>query len=375
MPDIEVDPLFGDAVATPAPVRSASPQLQAIQTATPPESVPAVIDIGHAGQGLVAVPPAQVLAAIPKDDALDAVRQSVRGDYAAASRKILETHKAKDADQMGEGINQLLMVSKGLNPKEAKGFLNKMMARVRSEKEQILANTQSVQKRLDELTAVLDQTSKLMKQRVQDLEAMKQANIGTQQKVRQALAQFTNWEQMAGQALAAPVINAQDIQEANDRKALQRKDNALKIGIEELKNGVLFYEQFAQELQATQDGARDILDQYDRVKNNAIPALTNLVSLQLIALEQKQALATDQNLRDITQMAITEAAKTLGENEVQIATAQQSSVISVDDLTKAQDILDEAAQKVKDIQAQGELHRQENEVKRKALEQRLLTTS
>ncbi len=204
---------------------------------------------------------------------------------------------------------------------------------------------------------------------------MKQANIGTQQKVRQALAQFTSWEQMAGQALAAPVINAQDIQEANDRKALQRKDNALKIGIEELKNGVLFYEQFAQELQATQDGARDILDQYDRVKNNAIPALTNLVSLQLIALEQKQALATDQNLRDITQMAITEAAKTLGENEVQIAAAQQSSVISVDDLTKAQDILDEAAQKVKDIQAQGELHRQENEVKRKALEQRLLTTN
>lgn len=369
MPEIEVDALFGDAVTQPAPAMPLTPA-----TVPSPGARLAVVDVGPAGQSpvIVAVGVSTVLGAIPQDAELDQVRQSVRGDYAAASRKILETHKTKDAEEMGEGINQLLMASKGLNPKEAKGFLSKMMARVRTEKEQILANTQSVQKRLDELTNTLDQTSGLMKQRVQDLEAMKQANVSTQAKIRQALTQFTSWESMASQALAVPVANPQDVQEANDRKALLRRDASLKAGIEELKNGVLFYEQFAQELQATQDGARDILDQYDRVKNTAIPALTNLVSLQLIALEQKQALATDQNLRDITQMAITEAAKTLGENEVQIATAQQNSVISVDDLTKAQDILDEAAQKVKEIQAQGELRRKENEVKRGALEQRLL---
>jgi Uncharacterized protein involved in tellurite resistance len=100
--------------------------------------------------------------------------------------------------------------------------------------------------------------------------------------------------------------------------------------------------------------------------------LTSLVAQQLIALEQQQAMKTDAAVRDMTQQAITQAAQTLGDNQIQIATMQQQTVISADTLTQAQDVLDQADQKVKEIQTQGEIKRREDDAKRAELEKRLL---
>lgn len=74
----------------------------------------------------------------------------------------------------------------------------------------------------------------------------------------------------------------------------------------------------------------------------------------------------------MTQQAMMQAAQTLGENEVQIATLQQSSVIGVEALAQCQDILDQATRKVQEIQAQGEIRRREDDAKRADLEKRLL---
>lgn len=368
MPDLDVSPLFADESVPP--VAPTVTQSEAIQQASPGGQM-GIIDVGPAGQPPLA--PAQTLVALPKDTDIDQLQQSVRGGYADITTKLLATHKAKDAGDMGAGINQLMIAAKGLNPQDQKsGFFGKIMAKVQGEKEHILANTQSIQKRIGELTANLDQTANLMRTRIQDLEGMKKENMVHQQKLQTGLAQVDTWVQQVSNDLATALPNPQDMQAATERKAIQHLQQRLLPAQADLKNALVLDQQQAQELQTTQDNARAILDEFDRVKNIAIPALTSLVAQQLIALEQQQAMKTDAAIRDMTNQAITQAAQTLGENQVQIANLQQQSVISMDTLTQAQDILDQADQKVKEIQAQGEIKRHEDDAKRAELEKRLL---
>lgn len=162
------------------------------------------------------------------------------------------------------------------------------------------------------------------------------------------------------------------MQESAQRKANQHLLQRLQATIPDLQNALVLDQQQQQELQTTQDNARAIMEEFERVKTIAIPALTSLVTQQLIALEQKQALTTDSAIRDMTNAAILQAAETLGENEAQVATLQQQSVISVDTLTKAQDVPDQAEKKVQEIQAQAEIQRREDATKRAQLGQRLL---
>ena len=357
MTDQDVSPLFADAVtATPLPP---------LTPMAPQQASPAMVS-----------PSTGTALALPTDADIDQLEQSVRGGYADITQKLLATHRAKDAGDMGQGINQLMMAAKGLNPQQQKGGLfGKIMAKVQGEKEHLLASTQSIQTRIQELTANLDKTATLMKTRIQDIEGMKKENLDHQQKIQGAVQHVGSWLAQVESSIAAPVVNPQDMNEANQRKANQHLQQRLQSGLADLKNALILDQQQAQELQSTQDNARAILDEFDRVKNIAIPALTSLVAQQLIAMEQQQAMKTDAAVRDMTNMAITQAAQTLGENQIQIATMQQQSVISTDTLTQAQDILDQADQKVKEIQAQGEIRRKEDDAKRADLEKRLLSAS
>ncbi len=162
------------------------------------------------------------------------------------------------------------------------------------------------------------------------------------------------------------------MQEAAARKTHQHLLQRLQAAIPDLQNTLLMDQQQQQMLLSNQDDARAMIDEFDRVKSIAIPAMESLVAQQLIALEQKQAIATDTAIRDMTNAAILQAAQTLGENEVQIAQLQGRSVISVDTLAQAQDVLEQADKRVQEIQAQAEIKRREDAAKRADLERRLL---
>lgn len=373
MANEEVSPLFSDDLSskkddasTSAPSVATASSSQTDTPPTPPTMPPA--------RSVSTTPEASSVITVTDED-IDHLEQSVRGGYADITQKLLSTHKAKDAGDMGAGINQLMMAAKGLNPKEKQGgFLGKFMAKVQGEKEHILANTQSIQKRISELTTNLDQTAHLMKTRITDLDAMKKENLGHQQKLQTGIQQVDTWLKQMEAEMATPLANPQDMGAVNARKSLQHVQQRLQSAIADLKNALILDQQQSQELQSTQDNARAILDEFDRVKNIAIPALTSLVAQQLIALEQQQAMKTDAAVRDMTQQAITQAAQTLGDNQIQIATMQQQTVISADTLTQAQDILDQADQKVKEIQTQGEIKRREDDAKRAELEKRLLSS-
>jgi len=397
----EVKPLFDDepsAQQSPASAPSLSqvPQpgteqsqivavfhpLLGVVDVGPSDQMPHAATIGQSRTGMSNVPDSAIqntacrVPMLPGDADLDKLIADARGTYSSITQKLLETHKASDAGDMGKGINEMLLAAKGLDPKnQPHSLLGKMLSAVRGEKETILAHTQSVQKRLNELSAQLQKTANLMRQRITDLEGLKKENLAHQERLQTGIANAQNWLQQVQSILAQPPANPQDMQEAAQRKATQHLLQRLQATIPDLQNALVLDQQQQQELQTTQDNARAILDEFERVQNIAIPALTSLVTQQLIALEQKQAINTDAAIRDMTNAAILQAAQTLGENEVQVAQLQSQSVISVDTLTQAQDVLDQAEKKVQEIQAQAEIQRREDAAKRADLERRLLGSS
>ena len=310
--------------------------------------------------------------ALPSEDDIQHLACDARAGYASVAEKLLATHKASDMGDMGAQLNALLSTAKGLNPSQKSSVVGKMMGLFRSEKEQILAHTQSVQGRIQELEAQMEKSAALQRQRIQDIEGLKHENSNHYAKLAAALERATAWQQQTASALLEPIDNT-DPQAGVKRAAMQKLDQRLQVLVGDLKNAQILDQQQAMELQATQDNARAILDEFDRAKNIAVPALTALVAQQLIAIEQQQAVRVDGAICDMVTQAMTQAAQTLGENSVQIATMQQQAMIGTDTLEQCQNILEQSAAKVKEIEAQGAAQRKIDEQKRAELEKRLLS--
>lgn len=386
MSDIQVDPLFGNDSKPANPASSNVSQSGFIQQATPAAANPATFDVGYAGQTPLPVqsqpqtitpqPVSTALANLPKENDLDALTNAVSKGYGEASAKLMAMHKTADLDEMGKGINGLLLTAKGLNPNNQKGgLISKLKNRVYGEKENLLAHTQSVQQRLNELCSVLERDNAKMQQEIQTLDAMKRDNLQDQMRCKQAIQTVQNWMEGVKNALAVPMRDPNDIQEVNQRTALQHMQQRLGPMLASFQNALVLYQQMANELQTMQDTARGGVSQFQQIKMIAIPALTGLVSQQLINMEQKQMLETESAVMNMTNDAIQQAAQATGQNAIMAATLQQQSVIKVDDLIKAQDILEQANAEVQKIQEQGEIRRKEDDAKRAELEKRLLKTA
>lgn len=382
MSDIEVQPLFGNN----SQPQATNTQAAVIQQAAPATANPATFDVGYTGQAPLPVqiqpqvvtpqPVSTALANLPKENDLDALTNAVGKGYGEASAKLMAMHKTADLDEMGKGINGLLLTAKGLNPNNQKGgLISKLKTRVYGEKENLLAHTQSVQQRLNELCRVLDQDNAKIQQEIQTLDAMKRDNLQDQIRGKQAIQTVQNWMEGVKNALAVPMRDPNDIQEVNQRTALQHMQQRLGPMLASFQDALVLYQQMANRLQTMQDTARTITAQFQQIKMIAIPALTGLVGQQLINMDQKRVMETESAMMDMTNEAIRLAAEAAGQNAVTAATLQQKSVISIDELIKAQDILEQADAEIKKIQEQGEIRRKEDDAKRAELEKRLLKTA
>ena len=124
----------------------------------------------------------------------------------------------------------------------------------------------------------------------------------------------------------------------------------------------------------TEDNSSAILEEFTKTKTLVIPALQSVLAQYLVGLEQKNAVATDNMLRDTLAEAMKQNALMTGNNAVQIATLQQQSMISVQTIEECQTLLEGAASKVREIEEAGRQQRMQDAAKRTEIEQRMLST-
>jgi len=349
---IDVSPLFADE-----PNDSAKPAPASTGPTTDAPASPGAV---------------RVAAQLPSDDDISGLGADGRAAYGTVTNDLLSLHKSNDLGEMGSKLTELISTAKGLDPKQAgHGMLDRAISLFKGQREQLLAHMQSVQQRLATLTQQMDSMAVQQRDRIHTLDGLQQANFHYHEQLKGAVQQGQAWLESAKAALALPP-DAADPFVAQQRTAATHIVQRLEVAVNDFQNSMTLAKQQALEIQQTQDNARAILDEFERAKTAVIPALTSLLTQQLIEIEQKHALETDDMLRSTLDAAMRQSAQTLGENTIQVATLQQRSLISTTTLDDCQKILEASADKVKQLEEAGRQQRIADGQKRAEIEQRLL---
>lgn len=307
---------------------------------------------------------------------IDALGDKYAVQLSGLSTKMLTSVRASDAEGFGSTLNQLVATAKGMDPNnfKKKGVLSKLTNLFGSVKEKMLAQYETVEKRMDELITQLDKYSTTQSTRIGDLEQMFVVNYQSHQGLEQAV-------QYGGQLLvtlneqveqAKAIVNpdnftAQNIADLNN--TVQR----LEKKIDDLKRVELLAKQAAPEIRLLQDNARTLVDKFKNIKDLTIPAWKQAFTLYLVQLEQKAGAELANAADDATNEAFRQQADMLRQNTQEIAKAKQRSVIDLDTLQHVQDQLLGSFDDMDKIAADGRKARQDAEPKIKALEQQLIT--
>ena len=326
-------------------------------------------------------PPATLVAA-PRirppsitDEQITALGSDAANALKGVSSELIGHVKSADAGDFGKGLNDLVVLAKGLDPAQMKdrGVLGKLRGLFSSTKERMLSQFTSVEKQIDTLTAQLDSKVALHKRRINDLEQLYQNNFayheGLEQGVqacRQYQAQLMT-ERDAQQAVV--VAGSFDAQLLQDYARLLGR---LEKRIDDLERAKLMAKQIAPQIRIMQDDARALVNKFGDVQAVTLPAWKNTFSLYVLQLEQKQSVDLLNSIDDTTNAALRKGADLLRENSAAIASSRNRSVVDLATLEHVQAQLLGAIEDVQRIDAEGRARRQAEASKLTAMEDALV---
>ena len=354
--------LFDDAVptavASPVVVNNASTQVPAVVTATPVSLVKPLLTIS--------------------DDEIDKIGDQSRTQLSALSQKMLGSVRASDTDDFGAKLNQLVAVSKGMNPAEfnKKGLLSKLTGMFGSIKEKMLAQYNTVEKQMDSLVAELNKSIVLHTQRITDLEGMYNTNYASHQALEAAVNHGKEIQtQLEAGLVQLKAAGATDSFAAQRIADLDEKIQRLEKRLDDLSRGMLLAKQMAPEIRLLQSNARTLVTKFHDVEEVTIPAWKNAFTLYIVQMEQRKGAALATTVDDATDAAFIAQADALRQGTVEIAKAKQRSVVSIDTLEHVQEQLLGSFDDMQKIAEEGRKARKDAEPKLKALEQALIDRS
>lgn len=336
-----------------------------------PTNPPAVTGSGE--RSLAAPSPTSRDVKIPTDEEIANLGSTGRNDYAKITEKILSQSKASDLGDMSAKLTELVSVSKGFNPSTAKhGLLGRAIGVLRSEREQVLAHTETVQRRINTMIGELDRIADRQRERMQDMAALQRQNLAYLEGLKADAMRAKAWLGAIDAARAIPADQT-DSTSAARVSGLQRANQRLQAAINDIQNAMTLARQQAIEIQMTEDNSSAILEEFTKTKTVVIPALQSILAQYLVGLEQKSAVAADNMLRETLAEAMKQNAALTGDNAVQMAALEQKSMISVQTMEECQTLLEGAASKIREIEEAGRQQRAQDAAKRAEIERRMLS--
>ena len=125
------------------------------------------------------------------------------------------------------------------------------------------------------------------------------------------------------------------------------------------------------QIRATQQNNYAIAEKSDNLVNNIIPIWKNQLAINIIMNNQKNSIEAQQKITETTNKILKENAKALKTNSINVANANEESVIKLDTLKDTTNTLIETIKEVNAIHEKGEKARQEYESHLKEFVQQL----
>ncbi|GAB5095949.1 MULTISPECIES: toxic anion resistance protein [unclassified Caballeronia] len=353
-------PIFGDGNAKPFHLATDDTRGDAS-----PSSAPVLRDAAKTVR--------EASAELLTDDQIDQLGATAGERVASLSQRLLSEARASDADHFGELLNNLIVTAKGLDPAsiQKRGLAGKLVSMFRSTREQLLAQFDSVEKRIGTLVVELEATASRQNRDIAELDQMYADNYETFRQFEAAKAHGEASLESYRVALAQEP-QAGDAFAAQRMMDTRRRANALAQKIDDLSRAMLMAEQLAPQIRMEQDHKRTLISKFGTAKTVLIPAWTNAFSLYIKQLSSKKAADLANATFDAADMALRAQADQLHANAGAVTRLAERPVIATETFEYTQQKLFAALDEMAKIIDEGQRKRKADEPRLRKLEQDLI---
>ncbi|MCC5611429.1 toxic anion resistance protein [Nostoc sp. CHAB 5834] len=330
---------------------------------------------GNANLPAVATPSTAVVASKISEDDISEIGAGAAGALTNVSTKLLSHVKSTDAGEFGAKLNELVVLAKGLDPKDmkSKGLIGRIFGAVSLTKEKLVAQYSTVENQMDNLTGQLDGSVALFKARVLDLDGLYVSNMQYHQQLEQAVQKCEGLlRQVEAEYEVEKTKHVENSFQAQTLGDYQRKMDHIAKRIDSLNRAMMLSKQMAPRIREMQDNSRSLVQKFGEIKDVTLPAWKNIFSLYVLQLEQKRGVELANAVDDATDEALKRGADLQRENAVAIATSRNRSVISMEALEHVQAQMLGAITDVQRIDEEGRAQRKADAPKLLAMEQELI---
>lgn len=294
---------------------------------------------------------------------------------------LLNVVKAKDLDETGKKLNDILTLAKQINAEnlinqqQKGGLFSGLFAKLKQTKQNMQQQFQTVQQQLEALLQEVELSQKGLKQRVDLLEQMYQ----DVQAEHHRLGLYLVAGQLKQQQIQSHIqqLSLQQNQEPTNQPLVQQiyernqQANHLEKRLHDLQTLQQSALQTLPMIRLIQSNNLMLIDKFYAIKNITFPAWKNQMSLALSLNEQQKSVQLAQQIDDATNDLLKRNADLLYQNSVSTAQANQRSAIDVSTLEYVQNQLFNTVNDVMQIQKQGMQQREQATQQLHGLQQQL----
>jgi len=369
-------PLFSDATsAAPRPVATATPMAPVLSVLMPLDKASADALAPAGTTALAPVSRRDVAPPRVNEDQVADLGAKTQTGLASVATQLLSQVRNSDTGDFGKGLSELVVLAKGLDPASLKdkGFLGRVMGKVRAARTHMVAQYGSVERQMDALVVELDHKAALHKKRITDMEQMYLDNMAYHDELEAAA-------DMCDQLLVTMRADYEEqkkvaVEDSFGAQRLADHDRLIsrveKRG-DDLRRAMLLAKQNAPQLRLMQENARSLVQKFGDIKAVTLPAWKNAFGLYVLQLEQQDAVRVTQAVDDITDEALRRSADLLRQNTESIARSRQRAVVTIETLEHVQSQLTGSIQDIQRIEAEGRAQRESERPRLLAMEKALI---
>lgn len=325
----------------------------------------------------------QIHQLLADDNALSVAEygKDIRQTTAQHTDHLLNVVKAKDLDETGKKLNDILTLAKQINAEnlinqqQKGGLFSGLFAKLKQTKQNMQQQFQTVQQQLEALLQEVELSQKGLKQRVDLLEQMYQ----DVQAEHHRLGLYLVAGQLKQQQIQSHIqqLSLQQNQEPTNQPLVQQiyernqQANHLEKRLHDLQTLQQSALQTLPMIRLIQSNNLMLIDKFYAIKNITFPAWKNQMSLALSLNEQQKSVQLAQQIDDATNDLLKRNADLLYQNSVSTAQANQRSAIDVSTLEYVQNQLFNTVNDVMQIQKHGMQQREQATQQLHGLQQQL----
>ncbi|MDN7786016.1 toxic anion resistance protein [Burkholderia contaminans] len=304
-------------------------------------------------------------------------------ELSAYSDRILADVKGKDVGEAGALLSNLQDQIRSLDPEslQKQGFVSRMLGTAQRAVERFVRRYEDVSSQINEVALRLEIWREAMRR---DIAMLDDLHANGVQYVKNLDTYITAGEQYVAEFRQSrmPELQAAMSGLSDDERALQqekvqdlaRNIDRLERKVHDLKLARMVGLQRLPQIRIVQNGDALLVDKIHTAIHTAIPAWKAQFITALALERQKQAYETQQAVVDMTNELLRKNAEQLHRSATSIEQASQRSVIDIESVRHANELLLRTVGDVMEIQAEGRKNRAAVEVELKKLESDLRTS-